>query len=194
VSRTLVVGLVSMSVAVLALSACSTHLDRAYIPFCPEVSEGGSALILMAQSVPTATFIPCIAAFPAGWSFGGEDIRSGRSEFWLDSDRAGSQAVTVSLTMTCDVAGAVPVPAAPSEVGLRRYERPTSLPPQYAGSRYYLFPGGCVTYRFAFAAGSSFGPALEVTDALRFIARSEGVRALAAVGIRLCGAGVSCPG
>jgi len=180
--------------ATAALPACGSGISRSYIPFCPGASQNGSVLVLIAQSVPSATYIPCVAALPAGWAFGGEEIRSARSPFWVASDRAGLRALTVTLTPSCDVTGAVLVPSAPDDPGLRRFERPTSLPPHYSGLRYYRFPGGCVTYRFAFAPGSSFALALEATDALSFVSRSEGVAALREQGFRLCGAGVTCPG
>ena len=90
--------------------------------------------------------------------------------------------------------GAVLVPSAPDEAGLQRYERPSSLPPHYVATRFYVFPGGCVTYRFSFARGSSFGLAIEVSDAIEFFSRAEGAKLLAEHGFRLCGAGVTCPG
>ncbi len=189
------VGRIVGALAVAAIMpACGSGISRSYVPFCPASSQNGTVLILMAQSVPSATSIPCVAALPAGWAFGGEDIRSGRSTFWLDSDRAGLRAVTITLTPSCEVTGAVLVPSGPGEAGLQRYERPTSLPPHYSASRYYRFPGGCVTYRFAFAQGSSFALALEATDALSFVSRSEGVALLDKQGFRLCGAGVTCRG
>jgi hypothetical protein len=160
------------------------------IPTC----GNGDVLILIAQSVPSATLIPCISDFPAGWTFGGEHMEAGRTRFWLDSDRAGVRAVTVSLTRSCDTAGAVRVPAQPDEAGTVRYEAPDTLPPRFTGNRYYTFPGGCVTYRFAFGPRSSFTQAIEATSALSFFPRAKGVRILRRLGLELCGAGVSCPG
>ena len=52
----------------------------------------------MAQSVPTATWVPCIrTALPLGWNFHHLDARNGVARFWLDSDRDGQQAVEVRL-------------------------------------------------------------------------------------------------
>jgi len=175
----------------LALAACGTPSQA--IPTCPPAANG-DVLILMAQSVPSATVAPCIAEFPAGWSFGGQRIESGSSEFWLFSDRAGDRAVTVTLTASCDVRGAVEVPSEADEAGLRRYEEPESLPPAFSGNRYYLFPGGCIRYRFDFQRGGSFALVVEATEALSFVSRAEGVEALRREGLVLCGAGVSCPG
>ena len=46
-------------------------------------------MILAAQAVPSAAFLPCIAALPSGWTHGGADISSGQASLWLDSGRAG---------------------------------------------------------------------------------------------------------
>ena len=173
---------------VAVLGAACGSVDRSD-PTC----RNGDVLILMAQAVPSAELIPCISELPAGWWVGGQHIESGSSEFWLDSDRAGGQAVTVRLTESCDVEDAVQVPVDPHEIGTTRYEDPISTRP-YRGNRYYVFGGGCVTYRFAFT-GAPFAPlALEASNALRFLSRAEGVRRLGRQGLVLCGAGVDCPG
>ena len=150
----------------------------------------GTIFVLAAQAVPSATLLPCIRSFPAGWSYDGSDIRSGWATFWLDSDRAGARAVEVDLTRACDTQGAVEVAPAPDEAGTRRFEKPISLQPTYQADRYYLFAGGCVTYRFRFAAGASTTLALEVDEALSFRSRGplvQGVRE--DFGQILCGAG-----
>jgi hypothetical protein len=159
--------------------------------------EDDASLVLAAQAVPTAVLLPCIEQFPVGWIFGGSEIRSGLVRFWLDSDRAGLEALEVRLTRDCDVSDAVEVtPVAADEVGTRRFEEPISLPPRFVSNRYYLFPGGCVTYRFAFDTDASPTLAFEIDEALSFRPRSELVeRMRELVGLELCGAGASpCPG
>jgi hypothetical protein len=183
----------ALAVAALLLGGCGTAGNHT-APFCPEGGRDTGATVLMAQSVPSAAYVPCIANFPAGWTFGGERIRNGRAEFWLNSDRAGFRAVTVRLTATCDVSKAVEVPPETTEPGVRRYEEPNSLPPQFFGNRYYVFPGGCVTYSFAFSRGGSFAQAVEATQALSFVSRAFGVRELGKAGVVLCGREASCPG
>ena len=49
----------------------------------------GHTMILAAQAVPSAAFLPCIAALPSGWTAADSQIASGRASFALDS---GSQA------------------------------------------------------------------------------------------------------
>ena len=161
----------------------------AYAPGCGT----GHSMILSAQAVPSAALLPCIAALPSGWSIGGADIASGKSSFWLDSDRAGPRAITVTLAAACATSGAQQIPS--DQPGTRRFERPLSLAPQYSALRFYTFPGGCATYRFSFAPGTS--PVLAVTadGALSFVPRSvlvDWVRRTE--GQTLCGRGAACPG
>jgi hypothetical protein len=178
----------------LALSACGTGAPAGG-PLTAPTCDRGDVLILLAQSVPSAAFVPCITEFPAGWTFGGEHFDAEGSVFWLDSDRAGDRSVTVSLDRSCDTRGAVRVPVEPDEAGTVRYERPQSLPPRFLAERLYTFPGGCVTYRFAFRPGATFTQALEATSALTFFSRAEGVKLLQQEeGLKLCGRGVDCPG
>ncbi len=161
----------------------------AYAPSCGT----GHSMILSAQAVPTAALLPCIAALPAGWSIGGTDIASGRASFWLDSDRAGPRAVTVTLTATCDTSGAQQIPS--DQPGVRQYERPLSLVPQFSDVRYYTFPGGCVTYQFLFAPGAAPVLAAAVDTTVGLTARSALVGYVRRTeGLALCGRGAACPG
>jgi tRNA A-37 threonylcarbamoyl transferase component Bud32 len=153
----------------------------------------GHAMILAAQAVPSAAFLPCIAALPSGWTPADAEIASGTATFWLDSDQAGPTAVTITLTAACDTSGARQVPS--GQLGMRLFERPASLVPQYSDVRYYTFPGGCATYQFHFARGASPVLATAASSALAFVPRS----ALAGYvrrteGLALCGRGATCPG
>lgn len=187
---------IAMGLLLGLLTGCgAAGAHDASVPFCfPSPGGDAAPLILMAQAVPSAAYIPCISVFPGGWSFGGERIRNGRSEFWLDSDRAGFHALTVFLSRSCDISEAVPIPPEAGEPLMDRYEEPTALPPTFSGSRYYVFPGGCVTYRFSFLPGATYAQAVEATEALSFTSRADGVVALAEDGLILCGRGVDCPG
>ena len=150
-------------------------------------------MILVAQSVPSATSVPCVGALPAGWELGGVQIQQDRARFWLDSDRAGDHAVEATLmrAVECDLTGATPVPS--DEVGMRRYERPQRLTPGLITTRYYVFPGGCVTYDFEFEAVAGPDLLLAADTALAFMPREVLVDDVQdRFGLRLCGAGASC--
>jgi hypothetical protein len=159
----------------------------------PPACGAGHSMILSAQAVPSAALLPCITALPSGWTIGGADIASGKTSLWLDSDRAGPRAVTVTLTAACDTSGAQQIPS--DQPGTRRFERPLSLAPQFSDLRFYTFPGGCVTYRFNFTPGAS--PVLSDTagSTLSFQPRSTLVDFVRRTeGLALCGRGAACPG
>jgi hypothetical protein len=179
-----------MLAGVLALFAISTACEPTGALAVQCSRPGSPILVLAAQSVPEATLIPCVNAFPSGWSPGGSEIVDGRITFWLNSDRAGVHALEVDLTRSCDFSGAVEVAPAPDEIGTRRYEEPISLRPSYSGNRYYLFSGGCITYRYRFGPGASTTLALEADEALSFIPRAVVVAAVEHdLGLSLCGVG-----
>jgi hypothetical protein len=157
----LLAGCASDSTAITAAPLCS---DRS--------GNADNGVILMAQSVPTATWVPCISnALPLGWNFHHLDARNGVSRFWLDSDRDGQMAVEVRLEKSCDTAGATEVPS--DRQGMTRLERVDRISPAYAGERYYLFDGGCMTVVFSLDgdnAGEALGVSSQVVGA---IARSD---------------------
>ena len=130
-------------------------------------------MVLIAQSVPSATSVPCIASLPAGWSVGGVNVDSDKTSFALDSAVAGSRAVEVSLLppSKCSVEGSTEVPS--DEAGMRRFEQPEQLPPGLKVTRTYLFEGGCVTYKFAFEGDASTSLMFEADQALAFEPRSD---------------------
>ena len=118
-----------------------------------------------------------------------------RSTLWLNSDEGGGRAVEATLEprRKCDVTGTTPVPS--DEAGTTRYEDPQSLRPDLHTTRHYLFPGGCITYRFAFSGDVSSSLLFEADQALRFQPRQEIVESVSRrAGLDLCGAGVVCPG
>ena len=158
--------------------------------------DTGDMMVLVAQSVPTATSVPCIESFRAGWEAGAVRIARDRTTFSLDSDIGGRGAVQVTLLRQsdCHVRGVPPVPS--DQVGIRRYERVEALPPHFRSTRYYLFPGGCVTYRFAFEKGSSAELLVAADTMLGFQPRRALIDHVAdeTDGLRLCGAGATCPG
>jgi tRNA A-37 threonylcarbamoyl transferase component Bud32/membrane-associated phospholipid phosphatase len=153
----------------------------------------GSQTVLMAQAVPSATQVPCLAALPAGWELGGVDIERYDASFWLDSDQAGDRAVEATLQRPedCGLDGAVPTPS--DEVGTERLERPQQLSPALRNRRFYLFPGGCVTYEFDFDPGAGAALIFDVEEALGFVPRTVLIDAVQdRNGLALCGAGTEC--
>lgn len=184
-----------MAIVLLLLTAPACAANRAGdAPGC--AGDDDPFFVIAAQAVPSATLLPCVNVVPVGWRFEDSLVESGRARMWLESDRAGIRAVEASLTAHCDVGDAVEVEPAPDEAGTRRFEEPISLTPAYAANRYYVFEGGCVTYRFRFASGAEPTLALEADEALSFVPRSNYVdRVREDFNLPLCGAGAApCAG
>jgi hypothetical protein len=136
------------------LSGCSASPQTA--PGCDQDVR----MALVAQSVPTAAYLPCLESLPPGWQPTGFEARDGHTRIALLSDRAGGREVVVRLQRRCEVRGASPEP--PRSVGGRTYLRVRSITPRYAGTLYDVFAGGCVRYDLDFPRG----PHLALVDDL----------------------------
>ena len=92
---------------VLVVSQGAQMLRPAHdIPLSGSPDCGTSDLmVLIAQSVPSATQLPCVATLPAGWKLDDVHVERGRTTFSLDSDIAGTHAVRVTLTPPRHVSG-----------------------------------------------------------------------------------------
>jgi membrane-associated phospholipid phosphatase/tRNA A-37 threonylcarbamoyl transferase component Bud32 len=129
------------------------------------------ALWLMAQAVPEATLVPCVAAAPPGWSL--NDVKAGRgfATIVFDIDRPHQiAAVTVDLAPTCDLAGATEVSS--EQPGARRYIRIDRNSSPVRVTRSYVFPGGCVSERFT-SPSSPERLAAEASTSLGFVTRQR---------------------
>ncbi|NEK59713.1 hypothetical protein GCU56_17790 [Geodermatophilus sabuli] len=142
-------------------------------PACSIGDEGSAAngVVLMAQSVPTASWVPCVRGLPLGWHFSGLDARRDEARFWLDSDRDGVHAIEVRLTARCDTEGATEIPS--DRDGMRRLERVTQVTPQYLGRRFYLFDGGCITVVFTLSGDARGEPLALATQGIGTLPREE---------------------
>jgi hypothetical protein len=136
--------LLAMLVAVLAGTAFSFSLATNTSLGTNDVGcNEFQALWLEAQSVPSASLLPCLRALPVGWSFSDVTVNDGRSEMFFDNDRAGFDAAVVRLAATCTTRGAHEVPA--TEATVRRYQRVERRANTVTTIWYDRFPGGCVT-------------------------------------------------
>jgi hypothetical protein len=159
------------------LTACSSVATQA--PRCGSLER----VALVAQSVPSSTYVPCITDLPAGWSSGGLTVRDGGTEFTLRSDRS-AHAVDVALHAACDLPAATPIQ--PRTPGGRTYISLTAIDPDYTGTLYDVFPGGCVSYRFDFTRGTHIALMAELQQAVGFVSRPNLQRELQTrLGVRL---------
>ena len=146
-------------------TAASCAVDQA-LP--PPKCEGGSAALIVAQSVPTAMQIPCLDRLPDGWSVASVSVNQERSGVRLASDRAGDNAATLHLVAECDTSAAVSAPSDLSEA--ERYDQIDRLEP-FRASRFYIFAGGCVSWTFDFDRDTSATESVAIGDALQLRSR-----------------------
>jgi tRNA A-37 threonylcarbamoyl transferase component Bud32 len=178
------VGLWAVTVILLVLAALNTKFffnteDLVETPLgrndvgCTDLEP----LWLMAQSVPSASLVPCVQLLPVGWTVAEVAVNNGRSVITVDHDRAGEAAVVVELTAAaCDLAGAKEVTSELREA--RRYWRVDSNAPVFAATRLYDFSWGCVTARLTVPAASGQQLTTETSSAFGFTTRQELRRAL----------------
>jgi hypothetical protein len=137
-----------MLAAAATLTGCTSSGDA--MPRCTDPLR----LAIVAQSVPNASYLPCIRDLPPGWTTSNFVPAQDGTRFLLNSDRSPAEPVVVELATACRFrfSGASPAPArAP---GVLSYIRLDSIRPRFAGRMYDVFPGGCVTYSFDFSHGS----------------------------------------
>ena len=143
------------------------------LPACTTGDDARAAhgVVLMAQAVPTASWVPCLEGMPLGWHFSDMDVDRGSARFWLDSDRDGVRAIEIRLTRSCSTSRATEIPSDRPE--MRRLERVSQVTPMYVGRRYYLFDGGCITVVFRLAGENRGEPLAVATQGLGAVPRDD---------------------
>ena len=132
--------------------------------------EATSRLALVAQSVPDASYLPCVAELPTGWSFDQAEVNDGGTAIRLESDRA-DRPIVVTLRSSCEIGDATPI--TPTDEGTRTYQRVDSIDPRYAGAFIELFPGGCIESRYDFERGSHVALISDLERAIGIVARRQ---------------------
>ncbi len=120
--------------------------DVGALPACPKSDDVSHTVILIAQAVPTAQLVPCVATLPSGWTVFDIEVRDGHAQIDLSADDMGTIAVSVTLTSSCDLTDATSVPS--DREGTRRYDVEPGDTSPLDSIRRYVFDGGCATYSF----------------------------------------------
>jgi tRNA A-37 threonylcarbamoyl transferase component Bud32 len=138
-------------------------------------------LWLMAQSVPSASLVPCVSSLPPGWRVINVSegtlpsaARNGWSMFTLKKYWVGS--MVVRLSATCDTTGADPRPSDQPEA--QRFERTEQGRSGRAATWYTVFPGGCVTAQLDWTSAADAGFATEAISIIDFTTRQALQQAL----------------
>jgi hypothetical protein len=173
--------LVSLCACTAVLSGCSAslHIGDApkYAPECASIASEHSGrlsapIVLTAQSVPTASRLPCLRSLPAGWTFDDMQARAGRTRIVLDYGNDNNDALTVTLTQSCDVRGATRLVHDVTR-DVHPFERTEQRDSQgYSGTRYVVFAGGCVTEQFDIHGGSAGAAAATISRSIGLVERA----------------------
>jgi tRNA A-37 threonylcarbamoyl transferase component Bud32/membrane-associated phospholipid phosphatase len=127
-------------------------------------------LWLEAQSVPSASMVPCVRSLPVGWTLANVAVNDGRSVLTFNHDRAGNAALVVRLTASCAPGGAVEGPS--HTAGVRHYQRIESRSGEFTATWYDQFPGGCVTSRLHLTTDPNGEFAAQAPHVLGFTSRA----------------------
>ena len=134
------------------------------------------ALWLMAQAVPSASAVPCVALDPEGWSLNDVKVGRGFASIVFDVIQPFQEAaVTVELLPACDLAGATEISS--DQPGARRYIRIDRDATPVRVTRSYTFQGGCMTERFV-SAISPQRLASDASSTFGFVTRDQLARDL----------------
>ena len=157
------IGILVVGVALLA--ACSIT-ETMHGPMCDGSRTSG---LIAAQSVPTASRLPCFESVPPGWEMATVLIDEQGTEVALDSDRAGEESAILRFAESCDVSGAASTPY--SDEGVKRYDHIRQVSPSFHGDRFYVFEGGCVWWEFRFGSDAPSALSSELDNGLLLIER-----------------------
>ena len=143
----------------------ANNLRGAGLAVAPEATRGSFALVtrsplcrdltgldpmgLVAQSVPSASYIPCTTDDPQGWEFYAMDVRNGRTKMFFDADptpaHSGDHELVVTMTASCPARGEE---RASGLEGVTRLDVSEGTANSFTGERRFIFEGGCVIYSY----------------------------------------------
>ena len=145
--------------AAVLLAGCSEPVQLGDAELACRTGDGAepaNGVVLMAQAVDTASFVPCLDTVPLGWHLSQVTIRDGSGRFSLESDRTDNGAIKVALTPSCSTGDATEIPS--DREGVRRFEQVGEVTPGYHGTRFYVFDGGCLAIRFGVTGDERIEP------------------------------------
>lgn len=99
-------------------AGCASQLGQT-MPNC-DTDTVTNAVLITAQSVQGAAYVPCVNDLKPGWDYEPLEARSGQTRFWLSSDRVGGHFLEVTFEASCDLSDAGQVTS--DEPAIPRYE------------------------------------------------------------------------
>jgi hypothetical protein len=144
-------------IALVGAAACDTQANEE--PVC----RPGAPTTLMAESVPSASLVPCVREVPEGWSFQAFTADESAASFSLEQQDGGGS-LTVSLQSSC------PSPA-PSSEDVTRAQ--TTRDDGRTTVWTTTFPGGCSVATLSLSETVTAAARRAARRALGTIARAE---------------------
>jgi hypothetical protein len=166
-----VAALVAVAAAVLA-AGCSSALGNPVriLPCTPSEDRLDKQMVLMAQSVPTASAVPCVRTELDDWFL--DDVDSWDGHTNIEFSRLIDQvALEIDLTPTCDRGAASET--ATDQPGTRRFDERIRTGGSYLDRRFYLLPGACMAYTFALTGTGTEAAADEISGAIGLVSRDR---------------------
>ncbi len=165
-----------LGVGTVLLAGCAQPASRGSTELACRTDQDGEpagGVVLMAQAVERASFVPCLDldTLPVGWHLADVHVRDGSGRFQLDSDRDGIRAIEATLTSSCNTTLATEIPSDRDRV--RRLELVTQVTPSYEGARFYVFDGGCLTVQFRATGRYRAEPLAVATEAIDLVPRTD---------------------
>ena len=163
--------LVAVAVAMLA-AGCSSAISTPLrvLPCTPADDRLDKRMVLMAQSVPTASAVPCLRAELDDWFL--DDLDSWDGHTNIEFSRLRDQvALEIDLTRACDLGGASET--ATDQPGTRRFDERIRTGGSYRDRRFYLLPGACVAYSFQLTGTGAEEAADDISGALGLVSRDQ---------------------
>ena len=148
-------------IASLSVVACSP--PKSAEPMC----RPGPPTVLMAESVPSATLVPCVRELPNGWSFHGFTADESGATFTLEREGDLGGLAVITLKPTCDTIGHQQRSVRP---GVRQFLHTSANGETRTWTS--VFAGGCVVEHVSLASAHGFGrDASTIHHAIGFLSR-----------------------
>jgi len=141
------VHLAAAALVALTAAGCGSGGNVTLVDATPECHPG-RRLAILAQAVPSAAYVPCIADEDSPWRFSSLTVEEGRARLSLVYIDPTGRSARVELTRRCDTSGASEQPPEAGQADVEHYRRASTLSPRLAGVDYAVFRGGCVTTEY----------------------------------------------
>jgi hypothetical protein len=139
---------------------------------CQQPADEPSGMqVLMAQSVSSASAVPCLNEDVTDWLVTVFEVKNGRARVEFTHRYGRNDTATLELTADCDVGAAREVSSRFD--GMRRYNQPGNRGGRYTDRIYFVSPGACTALRFDLSGAGADLRGAEISGVLGFVSRAD---------------------